>query len=49
LLQMLPEVGGFGMRCDEDVARCALEKRKASLEVVGTRIGYSATEQEAIA
>src|SRR5258708_3616660 len=45
---MLPEVRGFGMRCDEDVARCALDKRKAALEVVGTRIGFSATEQEAI-
>ena len=36
------------MRRDEDVAGCALEKRKASLEVVGMRICFSASEQEAI-
>src|SRR5579864_60738 len=44
---MLPEVRGFGMRRDEDIAGRALEKRKASLEVVGMRICFSASEQEA--
>ena len=36
------------MRRDEDVAGCTLEKRKASLEVVGMRKCFSASEQEAI-
>src|SRR5580704_15579752 len=45
---MLPKLRGFGMRRDEDVAGCALEERKASLEVVGMRICFSASEQEAV-
>ena len=36
------------MRRNEDVAGCAFEKRKTSLEVVGMRICFSASEQEAI-
>jgi hypothetical protein len=49
LLQTLPEVGEVGVRRNEDIARCAVEKRIASLEVVyGVRVLFAASEQEVI-
>src|SRR5437868_3625047 len=48
LLQPLEEVRHLRVRCNEDIAGRALEKRKTPLEVLGMRILFSASEPESV-